>query len=303
MVGAAEREDACGMFVGSCVLKSGNQFADEYDFVPFHGTRRTYMVASVPRSGSHLLCSLLNACEDLGSPFEYLNPGRLAQWEEKTGQTGLVAMLNGLFSTRTSPSGWFGIKAHWDDFESAMSDAAVVRLLNVGRFVQIVRRDKLDQAISWVIAEQTGAWRSIHTAARAPEYDFDAINAALRKIAEQEAGWTSFFERLAQPTLMLSYEELLANADDTISRVRHYLELPRMTTRLEHSPLRQQATSLNLDWKARFVAESQKTKSGAAAKRPSLPIADRLSGRSRLQTRANGGAHVAAKRKRLDTGT
>ena len=99
--------------------------------------RRSYVVASTPRTGSTLLCRTLWGTGLVGAPKEYLNPMQLRDWEVRLGSPwsslrhralggmslGLVTRgrwdhqriaqhLDRVKQRRTASSGWFGMKLH-----------------------------------------------------------------------------------------------------------------------------------------------------------------------------------------------
>jgi LPS sulfotransferase NodH len=104
----------------------------------------------------------------LGSPLEYFSKGRLRDWQQKLEASDQAELFRRLFRRRTSPNGWFGVKAHWPQFVAIVENRSLYELFRFERFIHIERADRLAQAISWVIAQQSAAWISFHEAREEP---------------------------------------------------------------------------------------------------------------------------------------
>ena len=67
-------------------------------------------------------------------------------------------VLCALFPDGTSPTGVFGAKAHWPQFQDILADPVLQDMLRVILIVQTQRRDTETQAVSLAVAESTGRW-------------------------------------------------------------------------------------------------------------------------------------------------
>lgn len=230
-----------------------DQFGPHYDQPPFTDIPRVYVIASMPRSGSHLLGHLLFATGDMGSPLEYFHAGHRPRWQERFGVTTTTEVLRALFRHRTSSSGVFGAKAHWPQFADVLADPALRALLDVALFVQIRRRDAVAQAVSLVVAEHTGGWISFQAEQREPVYDAAAIARALLEIDAQERGWAGHFARVATAVVRVDYEDLVADHEAPIGAIRDRLGLPAVPPAPREVPLPgRQGGDRNRGWRDRF---------------------------------------------------
>ena len=238
-------------------MTTWDQFGPDYDFPEFSGKPQSYLIATTPRCGSHLLGHLLCATGVLGSPLEYFSKGRLRDWQERLKADTHHDLFQKLFRKRTSPNGWFGVKAHWPQFQQILDDASVYDLFAFKRFIHIKRRDRLAQAISWVIAQQNAAWISFHEPTQEPTYDTAAIENALSVIDTQTAAWKQFFAAQGITPLVVIYEDLVANPDATIDGVLTHCGVDRDPTlaRPTHTP-QQQASARNQAWADRYKKET-----------------------------------------------
>lgn len=234
-----------------------DQFGAYYDQPPFSGTPRTYLLASVPRSGSHMLGHLLHAAGGLGSPLEYLQLKNLAAWQQQLGTADRASTLRGIMARRTSPTGWFGVKAHWAQLAQVLDDASLMELLDVREWVRITRTDTVAQAISLLIASQTNAWISFQDATREPTYDFDAIAERVRVVEQADAAWDAFFTARGIEPLVVVYEDLLVDPAAAVRAVCERLGVAAPAT-VPQAGTARQGTELNARWRERFLAESSR---------------------------------------------
>jgi trehalose 2-sulfotransferase len=232
-----------------------DQFGSEYDYPPFYGTPKCYMIASTPRSGSHYLAHLLSVCGDLGSPLEYLNPRRQQTWRGLLGTSNWTDTFKAQMRRRVSPSGWFGLKTHWDHFNSVRTEPGMDALLQFGFIIRIKREDTIGQAVSFAIALQTNAWNSATIPECNAEYDFSTIRNAFNEIAEQNSKWDAYLASARIQPMDVTYEELVASPDFVVQSIRNYLGAgPLGTSKHRPSPQRQ-ANELNESWRLKYLAD------------------------------------------------
>jgi len=231
-----------------------DQFGADYDHPPFTGKPRLYLIASTPRSGSHFLGHSLLETGALGSPLEYFHPQHLRKWQAMLGTKDFLSTMSRLVSRRTSPSGWFGVKAHWQQFAPIAGNPALLRFLNIETYIEIVRRDRVAQAISYVIAQQTQAWISFHDTKAEPRYDFAAIRAAADALDQSIAAWRGFFAEQGITPLTVEYEDLTANPAAVVDRILAHCGVSRIGAEPRWQP-RRQASDINARWQERYLAD------------------------------------------------
>ena len=180
--------------------------------------------------------------------------------------------VRGIVDTKTTRNEVFGFKLmswYLDDFLArlrdthAFSDATddLTMLRNAFprlRFVHIVRRHKLRQALSTARALQTGLWKVQEgkTALREPQFDAQLIEQALREAERQENIWHTFFHRIGIAPFQVEYEELCRDYEATIRCALDFLKIsmprgagigPPVTIR--------QADEISRIWEERFLTE------------------------------------------------
>jgi trehalose 2-sulfotransferase len=245
---------------------------------------RTFVVASVPRSGSTLLCRMLWDTGQVGAPKEYLNPMQLRDWEVRLGESKrrrgaaralrgpLVGALSGRWGwdqarlrghvervrQRRSGGGWFGVKLHHHHLRRWFADGDVTPVLGPVRWIRIRREDQLAQAVSWARALQTGQWASWQRPFLPPIYRRRAIAGRLQAITDDEAGWDRALA--GGDVLDLTFEQLISTPHATLRRVLGWLEVPE-PVRLPGPPTQRQADSTSAEWIARYQRETANSQS------------------------------------------
>ena len=230
-------------------------------FVEFERTetRRSYLVCSLPRSGSSLLCELLAATGVAGAPTEFFHPDKMAALRERWGVATLDGYVRELLARKTSPNGVFGAKAHWGQYRPAFGDADPRILFPDVRLVFITRRDRLRQAISWVRALQTRKWadQDRPPVDRPAVFDYEDITAKLMRIDREEETWEALFERHAIVPQRVVYEDFVESRDETVRAVLDALGIDAPSDlHLPPPELARQADELSEEWVERYLAES-----------------------------------------------
>jgi len=231
-----------------------------WDFPPFAGQPTVYVVASIPRAGSNLLCNALGATKLAGRPRDYFASDHMRDFAHRWGPLTMASYRDQLFKHRTSPNGIFGFKIHWFQFAEFFTRNGRVTfepLLKPSLIVYMRRRDKLRQAISWVRALQTKRFTSNMASRGTTEYKRSNINALLRDIAEQETMWDHFFAEASVTTLVIEYEDFVHSYHDTIAHVVKGLNLTIPISKVPQPSLSRLADAETEDWVDRYRTESE----------------------------------------------
>jgi LPS sulfotransferase NodH len=229
------------------------------------------MVCAIARTGSNLLCDGLHATRRAGRGQQYFLP----KFEEDVGgKYGLDAgkdfagYVNGVMESSSFGNRVFSFKimgwylqefvnrlratgAFGDGSDSKVLEAAFPRL----QFVQILRRNKLQQAISKARAMQTGLWKiqEGNEALREPEFDAALIGKCLDDVHKHEAIWTEFYSREKISAFPVWYEDLCTNYEAVIRSVLEFLKikLPRGAS-IEPPRTIRQSDGISQEWERRW---------------------------------------------------
>jgi len=238
--------------------------------------RRCYVVCTIPRSGSNLLTDGLRATRRAGMPKQFFLPKSEARYGAELGldrNADYPGYVRGIVNTKTTRNEVFGFKLmswYLDDFlarlrsthsfgDAATDDLAMLRnAFPRLRFVHIVRRHKLRQALSTARALQTGLWKVQEgkAALREPQFDAELIEQSLREAERQEEIWNTFFQRNGIDPFQVEYEELCRDYGATIRGVLHFLRisLPRGVQIGPPVTIRQ-SDEISRIWEKRFLTE------------------------------------------------
>jgi LPS sulfotransferase NodH len=142
---------------------------------------------------------------------------------------------------------------------SATSDLELLRgAFPCLRFVRIVRRHKLRQALSTARALQTGLWKVQEgkRSLREPEFDPDLIEQSLREAERQEKIWDNFFRRIEVKPFLVEYEKLCQDYETTIRAVLNFLRIKLPSNARVGTPVTtRQADEISRIWEKRFLTE------------------------------------------------
>jgi LPS sulfotransferase NodH len=244
--------------------------------------RRCYVVCAIPRSGSNLLTDGLHATRRAGRPKQFfLRKSELdfAVAHNLDLRADFAAYVRGIIRATATSNEVFGFKLmswYLDDFlgrlrgTGAFGDAGTTDLDLLQnafprlKFVHVIRRHKLRQALSKARAHQTGLWKVQEgkTVQREPQFDAELIEQCLKDSEQQEKLWARFFQRIGIEPLRVEYENLCEDYEANIRRVLGFLQisLPRRT-RIDPPMTVRQADDMSRAWEERFLAERSASQS------------------------------------------
>ncbi|MCA0872656.1 Stf0 sulfotransferase family protein [Seohaeicola saemankumensis] len=243
-----------------------------------------YVICTAPRSGSTLLCSLLRATGVAGHPGSHFHEPSVADWAEdhgvnpapdETRRELLAQVFRAAQDTGRGGTGVFGLRLQRDSFDffarqlailhpdppddAARMQAAFGPLL----FIHLTRPDKLAQAVSYVMATQTGLWhrapdgRELERLSppRAPAYDAPAIRERLDEMTAHDAAWRRWFANQGIAPLSVTYDDLTADPVATLRRLLAALGLDPAAGNGITPGTARLADATSADWVRRFRAE------------------------------------------------
>ena len=242
-------------------------YEGKFDFPARMGPPATsYLLASMPRTGSSWFSHLLWRTGCLGAPLEYLNFEKSGPYGFASGSPDLQQQLwRSILSRRTSPNGVFGIKCFPMQLEAlvegnpALLSSVMQVLLPRGRAKRVVhlgRRDRIAHIVSYARATLSGIWRKEQESGPAPEpeYSQEALATADRWLALQEAAWAGMYKDLAIEPLRLWYEDAIADPEGAVRQVADHLGVaidPQAAVAVP--PVERQSRGAGADWAERYA--------------------------------------------------
>jgi LPS sulfotransferase NodH len=213
---------------------------------------RTLVIASTARSGSSWLGHLVSMTELLGRPREYLG-----HWAGKEPDAETVgAALRRMRAEGTTPNDVTSVKV----FPRHLATVARVTPFSAwypdARYVHIVRRDLLAQAISLQKARSSGRFYTQMPELRPPSYDAGRIAGYVARLAGDNAAWNAYFARTGITPLTITYEDAVPDPVAAVRAIAAHLgvEVPEKAIRGEGYVFKM-SDPLTAEWRHRFLAE------------------------------------------------
>ena len=238
-----------------------------------HPAIDSWLLCATPRSGSTLLCGLLESSGVAGHPASYFNRRGLHDYATKWRVTQPIggridaAYVQAALSTGSTPNGVFGARVMAESRPELVADLAVdadqppanelellVQRFGRLRFVHLRRLDVVAQAVSWAKSLQTHFWHPgerVEPGAEAPHYDEELIERLIDTIEQFEADWSTWFTQQHVTPYEVTYEQLAADPLNVAHQVLDFLDLEVDGRELVVGH-RQQANEVNAQWIERF---------------------------------------------------
>ncbi|MBR8827144.1 MAG: sulfotransferase [Gomphosphaeria aponina SAG 52.96 = DSM 107014] len=196
----------------------------------------SYAVITTPRSGSTFLCEALKSTNIAGYPVEHLRqPSAILAVHC---HFDYLRYLKIMMTHKVTENGVFGTKfiSHFLEVLETKTSLNFEKIVNtyISKFVYLVRRDKVAQAVSVVMAKKTNVWHIFNQETEqeyqarlndldVEENDLEEVRKYYENILEQEAYLENLFQVYNISPLIVEYEQLLADPDGEIQKILRYL--------------------------------------------------------------------------------
>lgn len=237
-----------------------------------------YMLCASPRSGSTLLCDLLIQSGVAGSPKSFFRPGSVIDFAEEWGvqlteQGWDETYVQAVRQHSNNGTACVGARIMWSGFEYFVKRLGqlypydendrkrIFHALGIDHYIYLSRDDKVAQAVSLVIAKQTGLWhlnsdgseKQRTKSHKQPVYDRQQIAEKLRMLEAETAGWEKWFKANKIEPLHITYEDMAANPIEVFDRVMDFIG--RTVPPNLKVGTQKMATELNNEWSDRYRSE------------------------------------------------
>ena len=241
----------------------------------------SYIICTSARSGSTLLCDILKSTEVCGRPESYFHRPAISSCyrhldiaidESHSEQVAIAEIFKLSRLVGAGKSGLFGLRMQGDSFDYFASKLAVLypdigtvkkRIESAfGRtaFIHLTRINKIEQAVSWVKADQTGLW---HITADGQEleriapptklaYDPEAIAKHKQTVEELDQNWQNWFMKEDIDPLRITYEDLSVDPTKTLREILNFLGLDCVAANGIKPNVAKLADQVSRDWVRRF---------------------------------------------------
>lgn len=237
----------------------------------------SYLICATPRSGSSLLCGLLESTGVAGHPESYFRQPDEPSWAARWGIAGspdgsfsYADYVHSALAAGRTDNGVFAARIMWGILDEVIDKLVTVypdligadlellrRAFGHTRFIYLRRGDVLAQAVSWLRAEQTNVWFETEQDEprepdREPHFDFDQLRELVQQIDEHNAAWQGWFASAGIQPHLIWYEALDANPVGVTRRVLDFLNLELPAGRVIRVQHRRLADEVNAEWIDRY---------------------------------------------------
>jgi LPS sulfotransferase NodH len=206
-----------------------------------------------------------------GRPFEYFHPDAVDGITCLPREGGNFREdLARVLAEGTTTNGVFGVKTHWGGFlrfiqkakqmepYNSMDAPEIIRsiLPNV-RYIRLRRKDIFRQTVSLAKAQQSRVWavpaNGPHPGTKTLKYSYFRLCDLHDFLVRQEAAWAEYFRKYLIDALEISYEDIVADYEETIKRVQDYLHVkPADGQSFSVLPLKRLSDEVNENWYRRY---------------------------------------------------
>lgn len=214
-----------------------------------------YVIWHTPRTGSNVLCDCLVQTGLCG--MKALNDaGLFIGFGEGTKQAFEEGAVDAYFARNRTPNGIEGCKLGWDYIEHLnyhLPFGAVDSILgSFDRHMLITREDKVAQAVSRLIARQTGQWTSLDKRLDIePVYNRERISYFISQAAGHEKAILTWMEIHDVRPFVMTYEENAMSWASAVSWITLELGIEGEVKAIE-PVLSRQADPLKAEWIERY---------------------------------------------------
>jgi trehalose 2-sulfotransferase len=154
-------------------------------------------------------------------------------------------------------------------YENLQGADLLAEVLHRPRYIWLRRRNRVEQAVSWAIACQTGVWaqkpREEPQPRVVPKFDFKIIDEWLNRIETHEGRWAKYFRENHINPLVLFYEDVVACSRGSVEHVLEFLGLPTSAAvGVVPSTFEKQANQISQQWTAAYLKQKEERQSHRA---------------------------------------
>ena len=182
-----------------------------------------------------------------------------------------MAYVDRVLRDNTTPNAVFGTVVMWSYFDRLLEllrevleykdlnrAGLIAAILHEPKYIWLRRRNRVEQAVSWGIACQTGVWAQKTgekpQARSVPKFDFKVIDEWCNRIAQHETAWANYFRENQIEPLTLFYEDVAQDNCCAVETVLEFLGVPLPTgVTIAASEMKKQANELSEQWTAAYL--------------------------------------------------
>jgi LPS sulfotransferase NodH len=238
---------------------------------PEANIKRAYVICTMTRTGSSLLCDTLGKIGIAGKPAEYfdIHQRNRSFWERYLKIEDPSQYLEKVLAEGTTPNGVFGLKLHGHQTPALISefgadpksmdiDRCLATRFPIRKYLWLRRRNKIAQAISYYRASKSRVWRvgpGVPEKTEPPPavaFDADQIDHYVTLVEQFDRQWDTWFRVSRQRGMVLVYEDFCQQYEQTIRAVCGYIGVGGSGFQVPPPRFQQQADEMSAEWEARY---------------------------------------------------
>lgn len=231
-----------------------------------HQNTKSYILCTTPRSGSTLLCSLLQSTGVAGYPESYFRKQDINMWAKSWGVASQFdrEYVSAVLPAGMSSNGVFGVRLMWGTLHELLTELRTyyIQESEIGllteafgptQFVYLRRQDVVAQAVSRAKAEQSDTWH-VHSDQSHMlndgdfTYDYDQIHSYVAETEADNQAWEKWFREHAIEPHVVVYEELSEQREETVASILEFLGVDSTQADNIRSSTTKMADELSQTW-------------------------------------------------------
>ncbi len=205
-----------------------------------------YFICFTNRCGSNYVAQTMASDGRLVQACESFNYGAVINKSRRNGFGTFYEYVDWLKRTQSGTVGIFGCKASAGQLIFLFNEGILSTVAPSIKFIHVVRRDTLAQAVSHYIADRTKQWNSTQRRNHVEiVYDRGELLRIANLIRMQNAMFDTLFRVLSVERKVVYYEDFVGYPAETIRQIGEFIGLPDLCVRAENVHYKQQSSELN----------------------------------------------------------
>jgi LPS sulfotransferase NodH len=206
----------------------------------------TYYICFTNRSGSNYLANLIASDGRMNLAGENTNFDTVIEWSKRNNFKSFKEYYYWLSESHKGSLNKFGCKVGAGQLVYLMNEGLLKQLELKPKFIHIVRKDVVAQAVSMLIATKTQSWTSSHDGNNVQvQFDFPLIANIASNICTENSIFNLVFRILEVDPLVIVYEDLINNPQSSLDLISDFLGVPNLRYVENKIKLQKQADGLN----------------------------------------------------------
>jgi LPS sulfotransferase NodH len=214
----------------------------------------TFILCFSNRCGSNFIAQAIASDGRLNAPGENLNFDVVIRHSDQRAFTSFLEYWQWLTNAAKSDLGLFGCKASAGQLLFLCEEGVLKR--DRVRFIHVLRRSTIDQAVSLFIASKTKKWTSTQVGMEVDiQYSPDELVSIIQNINLQNAAFNTIFQLLNVQPLVMYYEDFVEDPENGVKTIGSFLGVDDLRYVPHRVAYAKQADHRNKELVQKFVNE------------------------------------------------